>query len=153
MNENRPQNPAEFLLLLNVFAKLTTAKLLLPRRPLDRLTRSMHAQSRAASPDHDRMHRVRRFTDALCWKLPYLTDKRCLPRSLALYHFATRFGFPVRLHCGVRKAAGNTLDGHAWLSLDGEPFMETDDRANAYTITLTYPDDADAPQRETQEQP
>lgn len=50
----------------------------------------------------------------------------CLPQSLVLFHLLSGWGFPVRIHFGVRKQDG-TMTGHAWLELGGEPFREPRD--------------------------
>ncbi len=63
----------------------------------------------------------------------------CLPRSLILYWFARRCGFPVRFHCGVRWI-DTALDGHAWLSVDGQPFLEPKNlEEEGYQETYSYP--------------
>jgi hypothetical protein len=64
--------------------------------------------------------------------LPYNRKGNCFPRSLTLYWFARRSGYPVRFHCGIRKEASK-LDGHAGLTLEGRPFHET--------VTFSYPSD------------
>lgn len=65
----------------------------------------------------------------------------CLPRSLILYWFARRCGYPVRFHCGIRWL-GEALDGHAWLSLNETPFLEAKNplTEEGYNITYSYPD-------------
>ena len=47
----------------------------------------------------------------------------CLVRSLALYGDARRHGFAPSLVLGVRRE-GAAVESHAWLSLDGRPFLE-----------------------------
>ena len=47
----------------------------------------------------------------------------CLPRSLALYGEARRRGLAVKLVVGVRIDGGDVAS-HAWVTLDGAPFLE-----------------------------
>ena len=63
----------------------------------------------------------------------------CMPRSLVLFHFMRKWAYPVRLHFGVAKQ-GDHLKGHAWVTLDGEPFAEHGDPRETFKTTYTYPD-------------
>ncbi len=62
-------------------------------------------------------------------------DHACLPRSLALYEEARRRGLEVNLVVGVRIDGGD-LASHAWLTLDGAPFLEVPETPDRFrTIT------------------
>lgn len=135
-----PRNPVEVYLLAKVFAMLLKMKLTVSEENLGALASRLGPVSLPAAQRPERLDRIVGFADGLCWRIPYFSDKRCLPRSLTLYHFARQCGFPVRLHCGVRKTETGGLDGHAWLSLDGEVFRELDDRADSFTVTFSYPE-------------
>ncbi len=78
------------------------------------------------------------YIDRWLLLFPYNVKGNCFPRSVALYRCARRAGYPVRLHCGVRKSNG-TLDGHAWLTLDGSPFHELSRQWQQFTVTFSYP--------------
>lgn len=78
------------------------------------------------------------YIDRWLLLFPYNAKGNCFPRSVTLYRCARRAGFPVRLHCGVRKSSG-TLDGHAWLTLDGSPFHELSRQWQQFTVTFSYP--------------
>lgn len=73
--------------------------------------------------------------------VPSKRKGNCFPRSLALYWFARRMGYPVQFHCGVRMGYLN-LEGYAWLTWNGEPFQEVTRQWETYTITYSYPPDA-----------
>jgi hypothetical protein len=63
----------------------------------------------------------------------------CLVRSLALLAPAHACGFPVRLAVGVRRAASG-IESHAWLVLDGAPFLESHERTATFeTVTVLPP--------------
>jgi len=77
----------------------------------------------------------------------------CFVRSFTRYHFFREAGYPVVFHLGVedRKGAaeGTTehanLRSHAWLTLDGEPFLEFEpERFRNYKLVVTFPDIAPA---------
>lgn len=77
------------------------------------------------------------WTDTLLrWVFPW--RGKCLPRTLILYYFATRSGHPVRVHCGIQRH-GDKLQGHAWLSMLGIPFLETGDPLQSHTIVFSFP--------------
>jgi len=134
----RPVVVRKILLLIRVFVLLAYLRLLLScvtlQKILDWLTPSRH-QPRSDSPHFSQ---VVRYTDALVRRIPLLGGSKCLLRALALYYFATRGGFPVQLHCGVRRT-GRELEGHAWLSFDGQPFFEKDKPDRIFTTTFSFP--------------
>ena len=86
-----------------------------------------------------RLRKAVRYVDAICSRLPYLSLDACMPRSLTLYRIARESGVEVAWNCGVRKTAEGRLEGHAWLTLDGAPYLELDDRAKRYTVTFQHP--------------
>ncbi|MBX3333956.1 MAG: lasso peptide biosynthesis B2 protein [Nitrospira sp.] len=80
------------------------------------------------------------YVDRWLRLFPYNKRGNCFPRSLALYRFARQLGYPVVFHCGVRKEAAG-LDGHAWLTLNGQAFQEPGTHWQGFTITYSYPPD------------
>lgn len=62
----------------------------------------------------------------------------CLPRSLALFGEARARGLDVRLVVGVR-ADGGDVASHAWVLLDGEPFLEVPETATRWRPLVTLP--------------
>jgi Transglutaminase-like superfamily len=66
----------------------------------------------------------------------------CLRRSLLRYHFLRRAGLPLVLNFGARFKAGvadRQVTGHAWVTLDGEPYYEDGDNYQGFTVMLRYP--------------
>ena len=63
----------------------------------------------------------------------------CLPRSLMLFRLA-RLQWLSRGYSivGVRRS-DTELDGHAWLSLDGHPFLEHTRQHEHMAKTVTFP--------------
>ncbi len=47
----------------------------------------------------------------------------CLVRGMTLYYFLRRMSYDVTLQFGVGEVSGR-IQGHCWLLLDGEPFLE-----------------------------
>jgi hypothetical protein len=129
----------EYRLLVRVLAVSSVIRMLLPLVPLKRLVRWLAPSGPSPTPHPVCLQTVAWYTDAVLQRLPYRRRGNCLPRSLTLFYFASRAGLPVRVHCGVRRA-GPRLEGHAWLTLGGELFLEPGDLAGSYSVTFSYPD-------------
>jgi hypothetical protein len=68
----------------------------------------------------------------------------CLRRSLVRYHFLRRAGLPLVLNFGARFKAGladREVTGHAWVTLDGQPYFEDGENYRGFTVMFRYPDD------------
>jgi len=78
------------------------------------------------------------YVDRWLQLFPYNKKGNCFPRSLAIYWFARRGGYPVRFECGVRKEISN-LNGHAWLMLHDQPFHEVGHQWKSFTVTFSHP--------------
>jgi len=78
------------------------------------------------------------YVDRWLQLFPYNKKGNCFPRSLAIYWFARRGGYPVRFHCGVRKEDSN-LAGHAWLMFHEQPFHEAGQQWQSFIVTFSYP--------------
>ena len=64
----------------------------------------------------------------------------CVKQSLVLFHFLRQWGAPVALYFGVAKHS-DTLAGHCWVELDGQPLGEADEPRRVFTIVYTFPED------------
>lgn len=62
----------------------------------------------------------------------------CLRRSLLRYYFLRRAGLPVVVNFGARRT-GETLGGHAWLTLDDEPYYEAPENYQRYALMFSFP--------------
>ena len=51
----------------------------------------------------------------------------CLTRGITLFWFLRRAGLDVELRFGLDPRDADATEGHCWLSLDGEPFLERRD--------------------------
>lgn len=86
------------------------------------------------------MQRTVKSIDLLLSFRPLLRYGKCFLRSLTLFKFLRRQGWPVAIYFGVRKteADGSDITGHSWLVLEGEPFLEKPDNED-YVTTYVYP--------------
>ena len=67
----------------------------------------------------------------------------CLRRSMARYHFLRRAGLPLAINFGARFKAGaadRDVTGHAWVTLNGEPYHEDGENYQGFTVMLRYPE-------------
>ena len=128
----------ELWLLMRVCGLLVVLRLLLPRLPLHNLLRWLTPSRIPSHTDPSLLAKAVRYTGIFLRCIPFPLRGPCLPRALVLYYVATRAGFPVQLHCGVRRA-GATLEGHAWLSFQGKAFLEGDNPDHSYAITFSFP--------------
>ena len=63
--------------------------------------------------------------------------QRCLRQSLALYRTLSQMGYAVEIHFGAVKD-GETLQGHSWVTIQGEPVADTA-RSELFKVVYTYP--------------
>ena len=67
----------------------------------------------------------------------------CLRRSLLRYHFLRRAGVPLVVQFGARfaqKQVGREIAGHAWVTLDGEPYYERSDNWQGFAVIYRWPE-------------
>jgi len=92
----------------------------------------------SATKDEPYVQKLAYFTDQLLRIFPGNPRGNCLPRSLMLFRLARLQGFPVVFHCGVRRDASE-LVGHAWLTLQEEPFLERSRQHERMVKTVSFP--------------
>ena len=133
-----PKTAKEIYLLIWVFGVVISIRLLLRALDVKTLLRWLSPSRHYVKINADMLDKIARYTDGLLWRLSVSGKGNCLPRSLALYYFATRCGFPVCLCCGVRRMK-NTLEGHAWLTFLKRPFLERGNPESYYKVTFSFP--------------
>ena len=81
------------------------------------------------------------FVSQVLRRLPAPWRYTCLRRSVVLYHLLRRAGRAVSLTIGVRKGGAGDLQAHAWLVLDGVPYLEPDrDEHRAFAVVASFPE-------------
>ena len=97
-----------------------------------------------------------RWVTRILFRLPEPWHLSCLNRSVVLYRLLRAAGRPVELCIGVTRAAGTGVTrvdrgdphiaAHAWLVLDGAPYLESDVHfITRLPVVARFPDGADAP--------
>ncbi len=99
------------------------------RLPLPRLASLITRPPRARVVDPAEVERLERVTTLAPRIARPLARSGCLPRGLTLFWFLRRAGLDVELRFGIDPAADGDrdADGHCWLALAGEPYLERQD--------------------------
>jgi hypothetical protein len=65
----------------------------------------------------------------------------CLPRAMTLLREARRRGVAATLSLGVAKSPdpARAVVAHAWLEVDGRPFLESPETAGTYVVVARFP--------------
>ena len=89
-------------------------------------------------------NQVRRLSDAVAaWQLKSPLGI-CLRRSLIRYHFLRQAGQPVQIVFGARiksQTEGGGVGGHAWITLNGQPYHENPQDYANFAQMYVYPED------------
>jgi hypothetical protein len=107
-----------------VFAATVPALL---RLPLPRLSKLLTRSPRACTPNEIEIARLDRVTSLAPRITRPLVRNGCLTRGLTLFWFLRREGIDVELRFGVDPQTEQPTDGHCWLTLNGEPYLERQD--------------------------
>jgi hypothetical protein len=123
------RGPAEAWLLIRV-CLFGAAVPLLMRLPLPRvaalLTRAPRRGSPRRRPSPPEIIRLERLVAVAPRVGRPFVRTGCLTRGVTLFWFLRRAGLDVELRFGLDPRDGDT-DGHCWLAIDGEPFLEQRD--------------------------
>jgi hypothetical protein len=113
----------------------------LPGRLDQPLPAALQALTPPAQPQFLNHNTMRQIVDALTAFGAGRPLGICLRRSLLRYHFLRRAGLPLVIHFGARRL-GDDIGGHAWLTLDGQPYHERSEDYQAHTLMWSYPSPA-----------
>jgi hypothetical protein len=132
---------ARELFLFARLAGFAAAVPLLMRLPLPRIAALLTRPPRRTAASAAEIERLDRLI-ALAPRLARpLVRPGCLTRGVTLFWFLRRAGLDVELRFGLDPGRDAETDGHCWLSLDGEPFLEKRDPrprfAELYRLPLT----------------
>jgi hypothetical protein len=97
---------------------------LLMRLPLPRLASLITRPPRYPSRPSPEVSRLARMIELAPRVVRPLVRTGCLTRGVTLFWFLRRAGLDVELRFGLEVDEHGASDGHCWLALDGEPFLE-----------------------------
>lgn len=130
----------EALLLVRVTAFGAIVPLLM-HLPLPRLAALLTRapRRRRGQPTSGEIERLERLV-ALAPRIARpLVRPGCLARGVTLFWFLRRAGLDVELRFGLDPDNRETIDGHCWLAVDGEPFLEKHDPRQRFAETYRLP--------------
>jgi len=133
--------PHEALLLLGMTWWVSILSVAAKLWPLPRALRIVSARDQFKTGNHqpDLPHKLARSIDTVLSANILHLKPSCWKRAAVLRRYLSRNGIATKIQFGVRNEAVGKVDGHAWLELDGKPFLET--ASPEYTVTYTYPSD------------
>lgn len=112
---------------------------LLMRLPLPRLAALLTRPPRRTPPSTAEVERLERLIALAPRIAGPLVRSGCLTRGVTLFWFLRRAGLDVELRFGLDPGGDDAVDGHCWLSLDGEPFLERRDPRPRFTELYRLP--------------
>lgn len=130
--------PRELALFAYVSGFAATVPLLM-RLPLPRMAAivTRPPRRRETPPLHaERLARLVSFATTMAHPI---VRPGCLTRGVTLFWFLRRAGVDVELRFGVEAPGDGAADGHCWLTLNGEPFLETVDPRPRFTEVYRLP--------------
>jgi hypothetical protein len=120
------RGPRELLLFVQLGAFAATVPTLM-RAPLPRIAALITRPVRRRTPSAEEIDRLERLIALAPTVAHPLVKTGCLTRGVTLFWFLRRAGLDVELRFGLDPAEAEATDGHCWLTLAGEPFLEKQD--------------------------
>lgn len=133
--------PHEALLLFGMAWWVSVLSAAAKLWPLPRALRIVSTRDQLKTHDYDPdlPPRLARSVDTILSANIFHLKPSCWKRAAVLRRYLSRNGIATTIQFGVRNEAIGKVDGHAWLELDGKPFLET--APPEYIVTYTYPSD------------
>jgi len=139
MRASLSRDPVDLVLLARILGVLLVLHVALPILKVRETVRWLTPSQLPPTRDLVDVQRIVRHVDGLLRRAPHLSYGPCLLRSLTLYYFCTRLGYPVRINFGVREEPDGRFDAHGWLGLDDHAFMEPGGAEEIYTLIWQLP--------------
>ena len=129
--------PADAWVLLRMIGWRLALPLLKFALPLPKLARLMWTPSRRAESQRDREEQIASLAHGLYGPSGVKALDNCLERSLVTYRFLSEAGASPELVVGVSKT-GETVNGHVWVTLDGQPVGESAPSLEEFAPVMTF---------------
>ena len=124
---------SDVIMIGRIVLMVLRIELLQKRISVRRLVSSFDAPANPSKPvDIGRIHWM---TRGILRRM--FAGRYCMKRSLVLFHFLRKAGRDAEIVFGVAKA-GEKLEGHAWVTVNGQPFAE-EGPVDRYAVTYKYP--------------
>lgn len=138
----RKMSPSDLPLVVGIVCRTVKVLLIQNRVSIPNLVKAFETQpdqtmASARTDGMERLARVRWLTDGVLHA--FFGGAYCTKRTMILFHYACKYGVDATVNFGVARQA-QTIKGHAWLTVDGEPYMENDGTVDDYKVIYTYPE-------------
>ena len=125
-------SPRDAWLAARAFGWLCLLPVLKRTLALDRLVRLMWLAPSGSPRDRRRERRTIRIVA----RLSRTSGGNCLERSLVLYRYLARANADPHLVAGM--ARPDEYLGHVWVTVDGQPLLETPETLGGYAEVVTF---------------
>ncbi len=132
-------NPTQAILLLRMAWWVAVISVAARWRPLPAALRLVSGSDPTASADIDAELPIRlaKTIDSLLATDVLFFQPVCWKRAAVLKRFLSYSGISTKILFGVRNESAGDVKGHAWLEVDGKPFLEA--TPPEYVVTYTFP--------------
>lgn len=127
-------------LLLEMFAFAAVMPILMKCLSLERILSMLTPCEKEQTQNTSRasIKRIVRLSLLLLNRNRFFLKNSCLKRSLLLYYFLRKHGVNVQIHFGIKKH-DDRLNGHSWLTQDGNLLADHEQHRRAFTEVLSFP--------------
>jgi hypothetical protein len=139
-------SPADAWLALRMAGWRLVLPLLKRRLPLARLVRLMWKGARARPVTAEREARIAELARVVYRSEHVSRPGNCLERSLILYRYLSAAGADPHLVVGMRN--GESVRGHAWVTVRGAPVEEPPSSLEGLTRVVSFRGDGSHPRRD-----
>ena len=144
------RSPDDLWLFIRIFGLITLLPIMVKCLSIPTLMRTLTpgAKKLGLSPDIDYLiEKIVKYTDYILGYNWLVYKQTCLKRSLVLYHFLRKYGIEVHICLGVKRGESSPevdsekiLQGHAWLTYNGDIFLEKNSLgAHNFKTTFCFP--------------
>ena len=132
-------NPSQAILLLRMAWWVTVLSLATRWRPLPTALKLVSGPESKAplNPDTELPNRLAKTIDALLATDVLFFQPICWKRAAVLRRFLSSNGINTKILFGVRNEKVGEVKGHAWLEVEGKPFLEA--TPPDYVVTYSFP--------------
>lgn len=132
------RGPRDVLTLAEVCAFASVVPLI-TRLSMPRLGAVLVRTPPTKQPDSREIERLERVVTLAPRVAHPLVRSGCLTRGLTLFWFLRRAGLNVQLCFGLDPDTTQEADGHCWLTLDAEPYLESRDPRTRFVELYRLP--------------
>ena len=129
----------EFIVFIRILFFACTVSLLLKFIKIQTLLSWLTPRKNSSKKGVVSPERIAQYVDSILALQILGLRPNCLNRSLILYRFLHKIGVMVKINFGIRKT-DNDIEGHGWLTLNGETYLENNDSSEIFCLIYSYPD-------------